>query len=309
MRPLPHLLIPFFLVFTIVSARALSITPIFDSSVTSATNAAQIEAAFNYAAQQYENLFSNPISFTIEVDAVAGTGTFGESQDEFNNVYTYSQVRTALMNDPTFNAITSLPSTDPTGGGTFLIADPEAMALGFSVPTGTNGIFYFGLGNNFNYSTTNRAIPGKFDFVGVAEHEISEIMGRSELLGVNLTGSADYEPYDMFRFTSNGVRSINETDSNVYFSLNNGATNLVKYNPPGNGDLQDWATTSPYTADAYNAFSQPEIENGITAVDMEAMEALGYTPAIPEPGDMAMLGGGLMLLAARIRRRKSGPAP
>ena len=44
-----------------IPASALTIDATFESSVTSLSDAAQVESAFNYAAQQYEALFTNPI--------------------------------------------------------------------------------------------------------------------------------------------------------------------------------------------------------------------------------------------------------
>jgi hypothetical protein len=305
---------------SLLPARALTIDPTFDSTITSSSGATEIESAFNYAAQQIEDDFTNPITINIDVTSVSGTSTLGESNTQYDYSgsgpgvgYTYSQVKSALLSATTTSfssqAAASLPSSNPTNGN-FAIANAEQKALGLMPATGSenDGTFTFGTGYDYTFDPANRAVPDKTDFIGVAEHEITEIMGRSYLLGVNLYGNSNgpyYDPFDLYRFTAPGTRSLTLSGSNVYFSINNGATNLYNFNTfdANGGDPQDWATTTPYTADSFNAFSLEGYENIITPLDINTLSILGYTPAaIPEPQSLAGLA--LLLLIPALRRSK-----
>src|SRR5206468_3100734 len=96
---------------------------------------------------------------------------------------------------------------------------------------------------------------GKYDFIGIALHEITEIMGRAGGLGVSVGGNPAYYIYDLFRYRGVGTRGIFSTGAGNYFSLDAGTTNLKNYNnadgDPGT-DPQDWASG---TNDSCNARS------------------------------------------------------
>lgn len=303
-------------------APALTINPTFDASLLANLSAADVtsaENAFVYAASQFTALFNDPVQINIRLSAVAGTGILGQSSTSLLGVLTYAQTRTTLIGDATTandaTAIASLGAADPTGGASanFLVSRAQGKALGLIASDATiDGTFTFGAGFSYTYDPLNRAVAGKFDFIGIAEHEISEIMGRIGLLGLNLTGVPNYLPADLFHYIAPGVRSLNQTDTTAYFSIDGGVTVLNNFNPPGNGgDLTDWKATGPYTPDASNAFSSPGFQNDLSSADKIFLDVIGYDAVapVPEPGTAALVVMGLTAVGLYRQRRLARRSP
>jgi hypothetical protein len=153
----------------------------------------------------------------------------------------------------------------------------EAKALGLTPVQPTNDIDgYAGFSSSFafTYDPNNRAVAGKYDFIGVVEHEFSEIMGRIDLFGYRIDGiNPGYSPLDLFHYTAQGVHTYTGTTTN-YFSVDGGHTNLDYFNSNPSGDLGDWAASAG--ADSYLAFSPYGQANWVSQADQTAMNALGY---------------------------------
>jgi hypothetical protein len=271
------------------SARALIINVTYDTSVTSSPEAAQIESAYNWVVQTYENQFTNAITVNITVYWGGGgnLGQVGLGESYTSAVgqpgFGYPQVVAALSaarnSAYDSNSVASLPASDPTGGGTWFIPSAEAKAIASAelgidpndpmedgeVGFGTNDVSY-------TFDPTNRVVPGEYDFIGVAEHETTEAMGRTNF---GLDQNGNYIPFDLFRYTGSGAESLAYYATSVYFSIDGGVTDLKDFNDGSdNGDVQDWADSSP--ADAYDWSISAGEKGNLSTVDFIAMDILGY---------------------------------
>jgi hypothetical protein len=287
-------------------ADALTIVPIFDSTLTSLPNAAQYESGVNYAINEIDSHFADPITLHITFNTSAGG--LGSSSANLLGFLNYAQLTGAMQDDATTttdNTAYSHFGSDPTSGGTFLITVANAVALGFGPESdfgGNSGEVTFANDQPYTFDPNNRVVPGKFDFIGVAEHEITEVMGRINALGTDFGAGPDYLPYDIFRYTGNNVQSVNPSDTNVYFSIDGGATLLKYYNGTPGQDLGDW--NPGFGPDAFNSSAGPGDSLPLTAVDYQVMDVIGYDYVVPEPSSWLLLVLGASVACAMAMRFK-----
>jgi hypothetical protein len=269
-------------------AGAMTVNVTYDASVTGLANAAQVEAAFATAAQTFTNLFTNAITINLTVywgntgPFVSGIG-LGASSTHFMGYYTYGELTNALHNARAsaadFSSVASLPNSDPIAGDQWWVpyAQVKALHLPWLDPNttgeGEDGAVGFASNVSFTFDPANRAVPGEYDFIGAAEHEISEVLGRG--YGLDYPTGSGYIPYDLFRFASAGTRSFDPNGTGVFLSIDNGVTALKYfYNNVALGDVQDWASSTP--PDAFDAFAPPGYQLLLSTADITALDILGY---------------------------------
>src|SRR5438552_3438352 len=262
----------------------------FTAAGLSVADIANMKAAASYAASQFSDNFTDSVNVNIKVTAVSDPGTLGMSNTFLVSVSSYAALRATLSADSTtaddatvLSAGGSLPAVDPIASAhMYLLTTAEAKALRLRADDfTTDGTFTFGGRRSYTYDPANRAVAGKIDFIGVAMHEFSEIMGRISLMGERLTGSPDYMLMDLFHYTGPGVRGLND-GAGRFFSIDNGTTLLKGFNDAAanGGDLQDWASG---TNVCFNAFSNSSVKNDLTSVDLRVMDVIGYDFAGSSP--------------------------
>jgi hypothetical protein len=273
------------------TASALTINLSYDeASLTAAglsgSDITAMKNACGYAANQFTSRYSDPINVNINVTATAGSGDFGTSTSSLDSVSSYNNLRAAFAGD----SKTADDATTVSNGGSlpagadpiptshmYLVTRAQAKALGLRADDMQNdGTFSFGGGNPWTYDPNNRNVAGKFDFIGVAMHEFSEIMGRTSLMGFDFGGGSapGYIAFDLFHYTGAGTRGLNNGPGR-FFSFNNGTSLLIAFNngAANGGDLQDWAGPA---ADPFNAFGPPGEQDDLTPVDLQTMDVIGY---------------------------------
>lgn len=247
---------------------------IWDSSVASAP--AGFKQAIVAAAQFLTSLFSNSAIVNIDIGygEVAGTalgsGALGESES-YGYLTSYATVVNALAHD-NYPVVTA--ANAPTGAQ-FFVTSAEAKVMGLASANGTAVDGFIGLssGNPMDYSGNVPVGSGSFDAVGVAKHELSEVLGRIGLEGRILNGAATYTPLDLFNYASAGHLAL--SGNGGYFSVSGGTTALGTYNNASNGgDIADWGA-GPVGNDAFNAFSGSGPLT-VSSADVQEVAALGY---------------------------------
>jgi hypothetical protein len=256
----------------------LVINPIFNSTISALPNSAQVEAAFDYAAQQFEGLFSNNMTVNITVGTTT-TGLGHSYGSEFSTSFStiYGKLA-ALSTTPDQVTSASYLPTSPPISGSWEMPWPEGKALGLVTANDSHddGAFAFNGTNetaDYTFDPFDRAVSKEYDFIGIAEHEVSELLGRTFA-----TDPGAHIPNDLFRYLAPGAPDPEYTTNGAYFSIDGGNTNLKFFNNGSDGgDPQDWAVGTPNsTNDSFNDALYPNEQASLSNVDVTAMDVLGY---------------------------------
>ena len=246
---------------------------IYEPSVDSAPSG--FETALNVAAQYLDNLITNPISVNIQVgygdlngNPNPVSGNLGVASAMVRG-FSYAQLHTTLIAHATsaddLQSLGSLPAVDLTSGGTFFSAAAQLKAWGLIAANATAIDGFVGFSNTaaFDYDTSDGISSGKYDFTGVALHELSHALGR----GIGTT----FSTLDLFRFSAPGVHQVTPGAAG-YFSIDNGNTALENFAP---GALDgDWLPSGPPDA---NQGIPPGIQEAFSSADIREMDVLGFT--------------------------------
>lgn len=284
---------------------ALQFQVTYDSSVTGARNASTIENAFANAIGYFTSNFNDPLGgatannpVTVNLDVGWGevdgqalpSGALGAS---FTNLETvdYAKFEPALNQN---TVVSSVPTDDPLAGTThnYVIATAEAKAIGLSGDSSpTDGWVGFSSNTQWYFGSGGQKFT-QYDFTGIAEHEISEALGRIAQLGTtaalngDITGNTTvdnaYTPFDLFRFDpSTGARSLTGGEA-AKFSFNDMTTLGTSFNTAAGGDYGDWAVPPAGAInlsgpnDAYDAGAYAGVKYAALQNDTTVVAALGY---------------------------------
>jgi hypothetical protein len=269
-------------------SNGLQINLMWDASVRGAANWSAIESAVVSAAQVYTGLFSNHVVLNIQVGLgeVGGSklasGALGESES-LGYITSYASVTRALAAADAGlvhagQASASAFANAALQSSSFFVPSAEAKAIGLiHTSTGVDGYIGLSASSTLYFPANGGHMgSGQYDAVGVAAHELSEVMGRVGMLGA-AAGSTKhvYTPLDLFRF--NGPHAPSTTPTAGYFSTDGGLTRVMAYNNPGNGgDASDWASAILTGSDAYSAFSRPGVTSQLSSADLLEDAMLGF---------------------------------
>ena len=258
----------------------MQINFVYNSSVDLAPTGFKV--ALTAAAQYLDGLIANVITVTVQVgwgedNGAPITGDIATGGPAAGIFDPYDLLKSNLIANATSvtdeTVIANLPATDPTGGGLFFVSNAQARAWGLIPATSSevDGTIGFGTTIDFNYDPQNRAVSGEIDFVGVAEHELSHVLGR--VAGLQYAPNL-YTPLDLFRYSAPGTFQLAGGQPG-YFSIDGGTTHLNPFDTVF--DYGDWASTVQNNSFGYASVGTV---NSVTPTDITVLDALGFAIAI-----------------------------
>ena len=226
---------------------SMVITPTFDGSINSDSNAAAIKGAINQAIGIYDSLFANNINVSIYFQEFTANSGLGES--DVGSVYIpsyktyYDNLVTTNANPTAINTLTlgggngdTNGGVDPViGAGQIAVKSADARAVGISgdsalchvtagdtspatnVPnhcSGAGAVIVDGIITlNTNITSPPNTPSGNYSLLAVAEHEIDEVLGLGSFLPNTVSGSAVLAPSfvapeDLWRYNATGSARV-----------------------------------------------------------------------------------------------------
>lgn len=311
------------LLFSAASASALTITPVFESSITSLTSTtrSEVEGAINSAINTLDNLYTNNVNISVDFTyTAAGSGNL-LSTTQYYDAVTYNSYVSALTSDLGKHSTDSVLSTaltnihsgnDGSGSTGIALSYGLAQMLGLMSNPGSAYNAVININSSQNFSFTQPTSSSQYDLIGGLEHELDEVLGGGgggSSLGQSWQGSY-YGPLDLYRYSATHTASYSTSAGSSYFSINGGVTNLVNFNQTSGGDYGDLGPACNTSASGglliQNAFNCTGAYEAYTASSIEStmLESVGWaTAAVPEPATVALLLAGLLGMGAGSRRR------
>lgn len=271
-------------------------------------------AAFNRAAQNWEDVIKSPITIYLDVDF--GATNFGQTWPagvlgatrSLSSSYLYQSVRGNLIAEANgegnatkqgiFNGLPSTTVPSDLGDATAVdVSNSVARAIGLlpstAQPTAAAARIAFNGGFTFDFDPTDGITSNAIDFDAVATHEIGHALGFSSDAGLNIPKPT---VWDLYRFRTGVTTSTFPTATRV-FTIGGSPDTLQFYFVPGNSELglsnggpfgspgnsDGWQSSHwkhVATCGGYIGIMDPAIGNGcrrtITSNDMLALGSFGY---------------------------------
>jgi hypothetical protein len=273
----------------------LTIVPTWDPSIASDPQASAITNGILFAIHTLENDIND--NLTVKIDFVDNTNVdLGENTTYLLSV-SYSSyladLRASATSVDDSNALTQLPnsSNDPVIGESQIeLQLPLARLFGFYSTNGPDG---YDSTVNLNIPLMNLTRPGadpnKYDLVSITEHEMDEVIGFVSLIHMNYP-NGPIGTMDLFRYTTNLVRTWTTNGDNAYFSVD-GTNLLARFNQESSGDYHDWWSytnlwaptgVAPYPQ-VQDAYATPDTSPDLGSNELAGLDVIGYTLASSVP--------------------------
>jgi len=297
-------------------ANALVIDPIFDPSITSSSNASEIEGAIDSAINTIDGLYSNvvtvPVTFTY--DPAASGNLLSTTQTYY--AVPYSTYVSLLNADSVANPQNTVLTTalaylskgnNANGAAPMAVAGNQLNMLRGTAASPANAVININSIQPFDFSQP--ASSNGFDAIGGIEHELDEVLGGGGA-GSTLNACSEgnsffcgkYGPLDLYRYSAPSTPSDSITAASSYFSIDGGVTDIVDFNQTSEGDFADFAPNcgggSPsgpgqLIQNAFNCMGPDEPYTSLSP-EFTMEEAIGWDSAVtPTPAALPLFAAGL----------------